>query len=271
MNIKKGDVLNNSELCEIFLCSTQGGMRKSNTTNTLVLISNHLGDNIYEDKWINGVLHYTGMGQTGNQDINWAQNKTLAESQSNNIEVHLFEVFNGGEYTYQGRVYLVEDPYVSKQFDQNGELRNVYIFPLGLEGNEKPLAINERDYIEKVKRQENVARKISNNELADRIKYVPVVAGQREVNSIAYERNPLVAEYVRRRANGSCELCGKSAPFEKSDGTPYLEVHHIEWLAKGGEDSISNTVALCPNCHRKIHVLNLDEDIELLKNKTKEI
>jgi len=27
-----------------------------------------------------------------------------------------------------------------------------------------------------------------------------------------------------------------------------------------------NTVALCPNCHRKMHNLNLVKDIELLKN-----
>lgn len=34
-----GDKLNNEELCKIFKCSTQGGMRKSNSTNSLVLVS----------------------------------------------------------------------------------------------------------------------------------------------------------------------------------------------------------------------------------------
>ncbi|WP_296863638.1 HNH endonuclease [Thermosyntropha sp.] len=29
---------------------------------------------------------------------------------------------------------------------------------------------------------------------------------------------------------------------------------HIEWLSRGGTDTIDNTVALCPNCHRKMHV-----------------
>ncbi|MBC8673865.1 HNH endonuclease [Aeromonas hydrophila] len=44
------------------------------------------------------------------------------------------------------------------------------------------------------------------------------------------------------------------APFNRvSDGTPYLEVHHIQPLANGGEDTIQNTMALCPNCHRKRH------------------
>ncbi|MFM5358466.1 HNH endonuclease [Aeromonas veronii] len=40
------------------------------------------------------------------------------------------------------------------------------------------------------------------------------------------------------------------------DGTPYLEVHHKEKLADGGEDTLENTIALCPNCHRKFHFGN---------------
>ncbi|WP_431808543.1 hypothetical protein [Lysinibacillus sphaericus] len=36
------EVINNKELCEIFLCAPQGGMRKSNRTNTLTLISDKL-------------------------------------------------------------------------------------------------------------------------------------------------------------------------------------------------------------------------------------
>ncbi|WP_429628901.1 HNH endonuclease [Tunturiibacter psychrotolerans] len=37
---------------------------------------------------------------------------------------------------------------------------------------------------------------------------------------------------------------------------PYLECHHIVWLARGGDDTIENTVAMCPNCHRRMHVLD---------------
>lgn len=78
-------------------------------------------------------------------------------------------------------------------------------------------------------------------------------------------RDPYIAEYARRRADGICQLCGNPAPFNRSDGTPYLESHHIDWLANGGEDSIENTAALCPNCHRKMHIVNDPEDVEWLK------
>jgi hypothetical protein len=65
---------------------------------------------------------------------------------------------------------------------------------------------------------------------------------------------------VRKRARGICELCSLAAPFRDYSGNPYLEVHHIVWISRGGEDSVDNAVALCPNCHRKMHVLDLPKD-----------
>ena len=56
-----GSEIDNNQLREIFKCGPQGGMRKSNTTNSLVLISNHI-KSIYDDRWIDDVFHYTGMG-----------------------------------------------------------------------------------------------------------------------------------------------------------------------------------------------------------------
>lgn len=82
-------------------------------------------------------------------------------------------------------------------------------------------------------------------------------------------RDAKIREYALERANGVCELCGSPAPFFKKNGEPYLEVHHIIPLAAGGADSINNVVALCPNCHRKMHSLELDEDILFLKSKAK--
>ncbi|MEW8959821.1 HNH endonuclease [Neomoorella humiferrea] len=36
-----------------------------------------------------------------------------------------------------------------------------------------------------------------------------------------------------------------------------------------GEDTINNTVALCPNCHRRMHVLDLAADRERLRREIK--
>lgn len=74
-----------------------------------------------------------------------------------------------------------------------------------------------------------------------------------EVTTRVYKRSPYVVAEVLLRAKGKCQSCKRDAPFLKEDGTPFLEVHHIEWLSKGGEDSVENAIALCPNCHRQAH------------------
>ena len=77
------------------------------------------------------------------------------------------------------------------------------------------------------------------------------------VSTVAYVRNPDVVAQALVDAAGYCQSCGSRAPFlRKSDGTPYLEVHHRIPLAEGGEDTVANAVALCPNCHRMVHYGN---------------
>lgn len=71
---------------------------------------------------------------------------------------------------------------------------------------------------------------------------------------VAYDRNPHVVRTVLKRAAGTCEDCGQPAPFNRtSTGEPYLEVHHKVRLADGGDDSVENALAVCPNCHRRAH------------------
>jgi 5-methylcytosine-specific restriction protein A len=71
--------------------------------------------------------------------------------------------------------------------------------------------------------------------------------------SDVFARSPLIKAWVLKQANGICELCKQPAPFINKSGWPYLEVHHVVSLANGGDDSVENTVALCPNCHRALH------------------
>ena len=88
-------------------------------------------------------------------------------------------------------------------------------------------------------------------------------------NVASHYRNQDVVKLARRRANGFCELCNKRAPFKDRRGNPYLEVHHIKWVSRGGNDSVENVVALCPNCHKKMHVLDLPDDRIYLSKKAR--
>ena len=124
-----GQILKNSDIVDTFKCGNMGGMRRSKTTNTLVLISDYT-KGIYHDKWIGGILHYTGMGKNGDQDINWAQNATLANYGRNGVDIHLFEVMDAGEYIYCGRIELVTKPYIDTQPGEDGQDRKVWLFPI---------------------------------------------------------------------------------------------------------------------------------------------
>ena len=108
---------------------------------------------------------------------------------------------------------------------------------------------------------------MSDTELTRKATAAPTKPKSSTTASVVYERNRDVAEYAKRRAADKCELCRMPAPFTNASNEPYLESHHIVWLAHGGPDSIENTVALCPNCHRKMHIVNDEKDIKKLKRR----
>jgi len=68
-----------------------------------------------------------------------------------------------------------------------------------------------------------------------------------------FQRDSAVKAWVLKNAKGKCECCDQAAPFHGADGFPYLEVHHIRQLADKGSDTVTNAIALCPNCHREMH------------------
>lgn len=123
----------------------------------------------------------------------------------------------------------------------------------------------------KLKVQEDEVAALTNSDLINKINSSKPKPKQTTVETQVFVRNIYVAEYVKRRAQGTCDLCENTAPFSNADGKPYLECHHIEWLSNGGSDAIQNAVALCPNCHRRMHILKEHEDINRLKKKAKRI
>jgi len=196
-------------------------MRKSNRTNTLVIVSDHT-KSIYEDRWIDDILHYTGMGLQGDQNINYSQNKTLAQIRSNNVEPFLFEVFQKGQYIYRGKVDLAEEPYQEEQADINGNMRKVWIFPLKLSEDSPNIPLPEPIILKKQIQKQREAKRLSDQELEKRAMYSKKEVGTRQVSSTIHERNEYVSELAKRRANGVCQLCEQPAPFKDKQGEPFL-------------------------------------------------
>lgn len=267
MDIKKlkvGSIFTNKDIYVTFQCGNMGGMRRSRSTGTLVIISDHT--KMYDDKWYGNELHYTGMGKIGDQVLEGNQNKTLAESDKNGVEVHLFEVFKATQYVYQGVFTLSGIPYQTLQIGEDNHMRKVWIFPL--KGKNQLPMINEKYLMEYFSHQDALARSMDIMNLRTKAEMQSKRNNQmshRIVMTDTYIRDPYIARYTKERAHGICQLCGKSAPFQDINGDPYLESHHIIWLSQGGKDTIENTVALCPNCHRKMHVVKSEEDVKILQ------
>jgi len=94
--------------------------------------------------------------------------------------------------------------------------------------------------------------------------FVPVKVRKRTQYLVPKTQN-VVQQHVKAIARGHCQLCGKPAPFNGPDGSPYLEVHLLVSLEEGGSDTVENCVALCPNCHRKLHICPTSEDKQRLE------
>lgn len=253
-----GEIVSNPQIVSTYKVGNMGGMRRSKTTNTLVIICDHT-KGLYDDKWYDDVLHYTGMGKVGDQTLSGNQNGTLYNSETNGVAVHLFEVLVPKKYIYQGEIELAETPYQADQYDINGNERKVWIFPIR---SKTEFAFVKREVVEKnVKSKTEEIVQMAFDELKRKaIAHQTTKVPNRKTVSTTYIRDPYIARYARLRANGKCQLCGQSAPFIDLNGDPYLESHHIVWLSRDGADTIENTIGLCPNCHRKMHVLDLEVD-----------
>lgn len=169
-NLKFGQIITNNDIVEIFKCSPQAGMRRSYVTNSLVLTSrtekSNVTDTPYGDHWKNGLLHYTGMGLKGDQKLDFAQNKTLLESNNNGVDVYLFETIDVNKYEYKGRVKLIGEPYQAIQNDENNRSRKVWMFPLKLLNENltsKNITNNVLIYDNGISIPEDVAKEIKNN------------------------------------------------------------------------------------------------------------
>lgn len=251
-----GTELTNEEMRVLFKCGNMGGMRRSKLTGTLVIISDDT-KGLYRDVWKNGVLHYTGMGKIGDQVLEGNQNGTLYYSNTNGVEVHLFEVLERAVYTYRGVVKLVAEPYKSRQPDDDGKMRNVWMFPV--------MPISENAQLVSHELTESEISKLSDKELARYSAVKNVNKEPKTTETVVYYRDPYLKQMVKRIAEGKCQFCSENAPFIDKHGEPYLEAHHVIRLADGGSDTIDNMVAICPNCHRKMHVLNDQTDTIILE------
>ena len=127
--------------------------------------------------------------------------------------------------------------------DRNGDQRNAIVFEL------RPLEA----VVQKV--EEQPTSSTASLEELRKLAYAAAETSQKpsQGKRNIYQRSNDVRIYVLARANGNCEGCTAAAPFLRLDGSPYLEPHHLRRLSDGGPDHPAHVIALCPNCHRRVH------------------
>jgi len=239
MVLKPGKRYLRAQLHAYFEGQRQGGIATPKKHPVVLLFSSPLGHKYgYQDGWLGQYYLYSGEGARG--DMAFVRgNRAIRDHAPQGKRLYLF--FRApkettylllGEFRYAGHFWHWAP-------DETGRVRRALTFllePLGealQEGKKAVLVPETRVYVEQGR--------------------MTVAPNVQELVVGRYVRDPRVARETLRRANGVCELCGQPAPFRDINGEPFLEVHHITPLSEGGLDVLSNTAALCPNCHRAAH------------------
>lgn len=82
---------------------------------------------------------------------------------------------------------------------------------------------------------------------------------------IRAEQTTIKKRILKRQKIAHCEYCGNKTK-------EILQIHHIEPIAKGGNNNLDNLIILCPNCHKSAHagIIKKDE-LHKLKISPKEL
>lgn len=244
MRFRPGVICSRQEIHGVFGGQRQGGISTPANHPVILLFSSTSGRAYgYLDGWReDGFYHYTGEGQRGDMEM-VRGNKAIAEHAKQGKTLMLFEGTEGGLQRFLGCMEYV-DHYEQVLPDVEGKLRKGIIFRLRM------VETGSLD-VESVSRGRSGLSFLDSRSQALEAARHTVTQETRAASY--YERGVQVARYVLERSNGFCEGCGRPAPFERRDGSPYLETHHIRRVSDEGPDDPRMVIALCPVCHRRVH------------------
>lgn len=226
-----------------------GGMfvLEANNEPIAVIIKATLQDGMYPNRWVEQgeILKYYLKSISGEFGTHFKPNKAILTNPD--IPVVTFtRASKDFPFVYRGIF-----KYMSLVAEDNG----AKAFILRRSADVSHLAVTSLKYAqEKLEQSVKKSKERSRSERLKRLADAPKRPVSYSVTTTAFLRNADVITEVLYRAKGICESCNKPAPFlRNTSGEPYLEVHHKLPLAKGGEDTVENAIALCPNCHRERH------------------
>lgn len=228
----------------------QGGISTPSKHAMVLLFTSDAGSSYgYQDQFRpDGMFWYTGEGQVGDMEI-LRGNAAIYFHEKTGKQLHLFEYIKKAHVRYLGRAQYVGH-HIEERADREGCIRNAIIFHLAL----LPSVGNE---VSEIKGSYDSSSKLHRNLSLDQLKKLALQAASENASKEQIIKNTAIRSeairrYVLKRSQGTCEGCLSPAPFQGREG-PFLEVHHIFRLSDGGPDHLENVIALCPNCHRRVH------------------
>jgi hypothetical protein len=175
------------------------------------------------------------------------------------IDTSIFNIDDIDKLSWIHRILLDGDYEVSKQNRRQNDILSAalshYMKMLSLQPEDddfeeivRPLAAHNEGIDDLILDKDNFKHVLKDCFNKANLKKEPVLSLQAR-----RDRAKDVRLLTLSRANDRCDLC-KHQSFLLPNGHQYLECHHLVYLANNGIDSIINTVALCPNCHRMMHL-----------------
>lgn len=253
MDLRIGESYHRRDKLAVHGGNWQSGIISSKDSPYVFIITGDRGEDFgYIDEFLDdGTFRYSGQGAEGDMDWRFV-NRAIRDHRGLDKEVHVFEktdesymVRYRGEYEYESHDCI-------PLRDKNGNFRDAILFkliPVGgrtvhVKGDLKTKPVEEL-YAD--------ARLAAPRSTSDNQSGSGGSTGSPGSTGTQYNRSEVVKEFARRSAKGVCQGCGEAAPFESKDGRPFLEVHHLKLLGDEGVDHPDNVIALCPNCHRRVH------------------
>lgn len=217
----------------------------------LVVIKATLSGGAYANEWLEPSLrlkyYFKAITRNGRQEFGEHFKANAAILQNPSIPILTFvRPSDSTPFTYQGTF-----AYAGHHAEPDGSRW----FELALCDSQPTEVVAELGFLEnELTGRVAAALASSRTDRLARLEAAPKRPPRVIVRATAFIRNADVIVEVLERAQGHCEECKEPAPFiSRAKNEPYLEVHHKVRLADGGDDTVENAVALCPNCHRKLH------------------
>ncbi|CAJ0778022.1 HNH endonuclease [Ralstonia chuxiongensis] len=236
--------------------SGRNGIAPSRRSPAIFLFTGTGEQHGYKDRLGFDYLDYVGEGQIDNMQM-IKGNLAIASHADNGRALHVFQMTGKGKPCMYLGEFACHSHFSDQGVDRNGKMRSVIVFRLIPVSQTLRCELEDHDSLDG---DDSTAQGKPEDLAALREAAVAACrpggpnSDPKEGVRLAYVRSLRIKRYVRARAHGHCELCDAPAPFNrKSDGTPYLEPHHINRLSDGGLDHPKYVGAICPTCHRLIH------------------